>query len=73
MTEYFLDAELTERENEILDLLAEGMSNKEIADQLCLTMRTVKFHTGNIYTKLDVASRAEAIAWAWAQRANQSL
>lgn len=57
--------QLTNREVEILRLLAEGWSNKQIADKLSITIRTVKFHTNNIYSKMLVASRAEAIAWIW--------
>ena len=57
--------ELTNREKEILHLLAEGWSNQQIADRLCLAIRTVKFHTGNIYSKLGLHCRSEAIAWAW--------
>jgi DNA-binding CsgD family transcriptional regulator len=57
--------ELTDRELEILHLLAAGQTNQQIADNLCITIRTVKFHTNNIYSKLEVASRAAAIAWAW--------
>ena len=56
---------LTDRELEILHLLAEGWNNKKIAVTLNLTVRTVKFHTGNIYNRLDVRSRSEAIVWAW--------
>ena len=59
---------LTTRESEILDLLAVGKSNKHIANELCITIRTVKFHTTNLYVKLAVGSRSEAIAWAWKQR-----
>lgn len=56
---------LTNRESEVLYLLAEGWSNQQIAEKLCLTIRTVKFHTGNIYSKLGLKCRSEAIAWAW--------
>lgn len=56
---------LTDRELEILHLLAEGWNNKQIADKLNLTIRTVKFHTGNIYIRIEVKSRSEAIVWAW--------
>lgn len=56
---------LTDRELEILHFLAEGWDNKRIAATLCLTVRTVKFHTGNIYARLRVGSRSEAIVWAW--------
>ncbi len=56
---------LTDRELEVLWLLADGCTNRQIADRTFVTVRTVKFHTGNIYAKLGVRSRAEAIAWAW--------
>jgi len=56
---------LTNRELEILQLLADGWCNKQIADKLCITVRTVKFHTNNIYLKIMVGSRAEAIVWMW--------
>jgi DNA-binding NarL/FixJ family response regulator len=55
---------LTERELEVLRLVAEGLSNKEIARQLCITVRTANFHVGNILQKLDAASRVEAAVWA---------
>jgi DNA-binding NarL/FixJ family response regulator len=57
-------AGLTEREMEVLHLLAEGLSNKEIARALSVTTRTVNFHVGNILHKLDVLSRLEAVVWA---------
>jgi DNA-binding NarL/FixJ family response regulator len=56
--------ELTEREEEVSALLAEGHTNNEIADNLHVTERTVRFHLRNIYDKLDVNSRAAAISWA---------
>jgi len=52
---------LTARENELLILLAEGYLNKEIADQLQLSLSTVKNHLQNIYIKLHVQNRSEAI------------
>lgn len=52
---------LTERELEIIRLLARGWSNKEIAAELSIPTRTIKFHTANIYSKLRVKRRAEAI------------
>jgi two-component system, NarL family, response regulator LiaR len=52
---------LTDREIEVLKLAATGMSNKEIADRLSVTVRTVKAHISNIFAKMDVASRTEAI------------
>lgn len=56
--------ELTEREEEVLKLVAEGWSNNRIAAELTLSERTVRFHLTNIYDKLGIASRAEAISWA---------
>ena len=55
---------LTEREAEVLRLLSRGWSNNQIAEELCLTERTVRFHLRNIYDKIEVNSRGEAIAWA---------
>jgi DNA-binding NarL/FixJ family response regulator len=57
-------AELTRRELEILQLVAEGHSNSQLAKMLWVTEQTVKFHLSNIYRKLDVANRTEASRWA---------
>lgn len=54
--------ELTPREREVLDLIGEGMSNQEIADQLYIEVGTVKNHVHNILRKLDVNSREDAAA-----------
>lgn len=53
---------LTHREEETLVLLTKGYSNKEIADHLNLSIETVRSHLKNIYTKMHVRSRAEAVA-----------
>jgi len=53
--------ELTDREREILDLIAQGYSNAEIADHLVLRTKTVQNHVSNILSKLQVADRAQAI------------
>jgi len=53
-------ADLTPREMEVIQLLAEGLSNKEIAALLFVSPRTVNFHLDNIYSKLGVSSRTEA-------------
>jgi two-component system, NarL family, response regulator LiaR len=52
---------LTEREREILQLLAQGLSNSEIAGKLFVTVPTVKFHVTNVLSKLQVGSRTEAV------------
>jgi len=52
---------LSERESEILNLVALGRSNKEVAGELFLSERTIKAHLTNIFNKLNVASRSEAI------------
>ncbi len=53
--------ELTQREKEILELLSQGLLYKEIADQKFITLDTVKKHVGNIYRKLQVNNKVEAI------------
>jgi NarL family two-component system response regulator LiaR len=52
---------LSERESEVLRLVALGMSNKEVAEELFLSQRTIKAHLTNVFNKLNVASRSEAI------------
>jgi NarL family two-component system response regulator LiaR len=59
-----LDIDLTEREMEVLNLLVQGKSNQQIADALVISIATVKAHISNILSKLQVSSRAEAIAYA---------
>jgi NarL family two-component system response regulator LiaR len=56
--------ELTRREREILALLVKGLTNSEIAERLAVSRSTVKIHVGHILAKLEVSSRAEAIALA---------
>jgi len=58
-----IESPLSERETEVLVLLAEGLSYKMIADRLGLSFHTVNTHTKNIYEKLHVASLGEAIAY----------
>lgn len=52
---------LSNREYEVLQLLTQGNSNAEIADQLCLSLSTVKTHVSNLFVKMDVKSRTQAI------------
>jgi DNA-binding NarL/FixJ family response regulator len=56
-------AELSTREAEVLDLICRGMSNLEIADQLFVSVNSVKTYVRQIYQKIGVARRAQAVAW----------
>jgi len=58
------DFDLTEREKEILKLMAEGLPNSEIARRLVVSQSTVKFHVSNILSKLGVTTRTEAVSMA---------
>ncbi len=64
---FFARARLTRREIEILRLVAEGRSNREVARLLWVTDQTVKFHLANTYRKLGVRNRLEAGRWALAR------
>jgi len=57
--------ELTDREMEVLRLIAAGMSNQEMAAQLVLSEKTVKGHVSNILSKLHLADRTQAAVYAW--------
>lgn len=52
---------ISEREREVLDLLADGNSNQEIADRLFVSTNTVKTHLKNLYAKLEVSRRTQAV------------
>ncbi|MEB2640093.1 response regulator transcription factor [Bacillus sp. DAG6] len=60
-----LHDDLTEREFEILLLIAEGKSNQEIADELFIVLKTVKTHVSNILNKLNVSDRTQAVIYAF--------
>jgi DNA-binding NarL/FixJ family response regulator len=62
-----LQESLTAREREVLQLLARGLRNKEIAARLIVSERTVNFHLANIYAKLHVSGRTEALSKALEQ------
>ncbi|MBL7782959.1 MAG: response regulator transcription factor [Saprospiraceae bacterium] len=55
------DWNITPREYEVLQLIAQGLSNQEIAERLFLSLNTVKTHTSNVFSKLDVQRRTQAI------------
>ncbi|MBN6205258.1 response regulator transcription factor [Ralstonia pickettii] len=57
--------QLTDREKEILLLIAEGKSNQEIADELFIALKTVKVHVSNILSKLEVQDRTQAVIYAF--------
>ena len=59
------DFGLTEREQQVLHLMVEGLSNSAISERLSITRSTVKFHVGSILAKLHASSRAEAVTIAW--------
>ena len=61
-------AGLTPSEQRVLEALARGLSNKEIAGELWLTQQTIKFHLTNIYRRLGVANRTEAVHYAYQHR-----
>jgi len=57
-------ANLSSREREVLNLIATGRSNNDIADNLFISIRTVKFHVSSILAKLNVKNRTAAALWA---------
>ncbi len=63
-SEYHLELNLTKREQEVLRLVAEGHTDREVAEILVLSPRTVNRHLSNIFVKLDVPGRAAAVAYA---------
>lgn len=59
-----IDNDLTTRETEVLELIAEGLINKEIACKLCISEKTVKNHVASIFRKLNVSDRTQAAIYA---------
>lgn len=60
-SESCISESLTKREGEVLQLIGRGLSNKEIASELCLSLATVKHHVHNVLSKLGLGSRAQAM------------
>jgi len=65
VTENTLGVELTKREMEILKMIAQGMSNSDIAEKFIISKYTVKGHVSNILSKLHLADRTQAAVYAW--------
>ena len=59
---------LTDRENQILSLIADGLTNREISRRLTISESTVENHVHHIYEKLGVSNRAQAVAYAFELR-----
>ena len=61
--EIFVKNGLSKREAEVAELVATGLSNKEVANRLFVTEKTIKFHLTNIYKKMKLTSRTQLIVW----------
>ncbi len=64
LREILIQKGLSHREAEVAEHLVQGLSNKEIGNQLFVTEKTIKFHLTNIYKKLGLKSRSQLIVWA---------
>ena len=60
-----MSVDLTSRETQIIELVIQGARNKDICDLLCISENTVKTHLQNIYSKLDVNSKAKLVTFAF--------
>jgi len=63
--------QLSPRERTLLETLAKGLTNRELARELDISANTVKFHLSNLFDKLSVKNRAQAIAFFYANRASR--
>lgn len=64
LQKHLLEKGLSYREAEVAEYVTKGLSNKDVANALFVTEKTVKFHLTNIYKKLKLKSRAQLIVWA---------
>jgi two-component system nitrate/nitrite response regulator NarP len=60
--------QLSRKEHVILEALSKGLTNRELASELDISINTVKFHLSNLYDKLDIKNRAQAIAFFYSSR-----
>ena len=67
------DTKLTDREQEVLDMVGAGLPNKTIARRLGISERTVKAHLTNVYQRLGVTDRTQAALWAQRQRRDDKV
>ena len=63
LKDYLFTKKLSKREIEVVMLVIQGMTNREVANQLCIAEKTVKFHLTNVYKRLGIARRSQ-IFWA---------
>ena len=67
------NSELSERELTVLAALTRGLSNRQIGEELWVSEQTVKFHLRNVYRKINVKKRAEAVRWAYSHGVGREL
>ena len=61
MKNYLQDRGLSKRESEVVILVVQGLTNKQVADQLCVAEKTVKFHLTNVYKRMKISRRSQII------------
>ncbi len=61
MKTYLQDRGLSKRESEVVILVVQGLTNKQVADQLCVAEKTVKFHLTNVYKRMKISRRSQII------------
>ena len=61
MKNYLQERGLSKRESEVVILVVQGLTNKQVADQLCVAEKTVKFHLTNVYKRMKISRRSQII------------